>query len=136
LTSISTGHAFTTRTLDNDPCQLHAGINSSLKIDGELEGGNFVRLCEYPGIVRTQLAFIKVSAVPFHTDGIAIFGIKDASLFEDTGVAYQRSNRAKNLREFLDAIRKRKKELAKQSLPHSGENSCGDAMDSRQLKLF
>jgi hypothetical protein len=38
--------------------------------------------------VRAQLAFIKVSAIPFHTDGIAIFGIKDARLFEDTGVAF------------------------------------------------
>lgn len=62
------------------------------------------------------VVFIKGSAVPFHVAGLFFFRMTDMDVFEDTGLAYRRSNRRKNLRELCELIEKHKNDLARQSL--------------------
>ncbi len=82
------------------------------------------------------VAFVKASALPSEATRIPIFCRTDAELFEDTGLAYRRSNRAKNVRDFLQALRKQKGNLAGQSLEHPNQTLFRDRADAKQLKLF
>jgi DNA-binding transcriptional LysR family regulator len=82
------------------------------------------------------VCFVKASAMPFHAHGNPLFCRIDANLFEETGLAYRRANRARNVREFVESIRTHKKDLVSQSLLHLDQHLVDHLWSAEQLKLF
>jgi DNA-binding transcriptional LysR family regulator len=102
---------------------------SVVEVTNDMEAMHMV--CEGLGV-----SFVKASVVPFHGDNIPIFRKTDVDLFEDTAIAYRRSNRAKPLRKFVEMMRRDKRNLALHSLGPLGNESLDDQSDTIQLKLF